>query len=152
MSDASALYQKLILQHHREPHNCGELPKPTLREEGHNPLCGDQVVVTVLLTEGRLSSVRCEAKGCALCRASASLMTLALEGLSVGAAQAKVVNFEKALRRPISGDSNEPLVEEELSALWAVRAVPSRIGCVTLAWETLERGLARSEATVPSTS
>lgn len=137
MSDLAALYHQLILQHHRQPHNTGELEKPTLREEGHNPLCGDQVVVTIALAAGALSEIRCEAKGCALCRASASLMTLALQGKSCSEAQALCVSVSDAFEPPGAAE-----LPGDLSVLTAVSEVPSRIGCVTLPWQAVDRALA----------
>ena len=80
MSELSDLYQDIILDHSRSPHNFGELPDQTQEAKGHNPLCGDQVTIHLKMDQGRIADIRFEGNGCAISKSSASVMTDAVKG------------------------------------------------------------------------
>lgn len=137
MNDALAqLYQEVIVEHHKSPRNHGPLEHATHRATIDNPLCGDQVTVRLVLAGDRIDLIRFEARGCALSRASASLMTEAVRGLSSTDALAR----GRALETYIAGKSDAPT--EALAVFAGVREFPSRIGCVTLPWQALTQALA----------
>lgn len=99
MSDLGKLYQRAILEHHQAPRHAGRLPHPTHSAEGHNPLCGDRVFVSLAIAEARLQDAACEVKGCAICRASGSMMAGAIIGLEVNEVRTLVERFLAAVAR-----------------------------------------------------
>lgn len=148
--ELARLYQETILEHDARPRNLGELPGATHEARLANPLCGDQVTLRLLVRgegEGaRIAAARFVGDSCALCRASASLLTLRVtadgglppsEALAAGAALRHAVMPGPAAPAPEDGP---PL--GELAALTGVRDVPSRRRCATLPWEALEQALA----------
>lgn len=139
MSELRDLYQEVILDHNRRPRNFGTLADA--REAvGHNPLCGDRVTVYVRLDDDRVGEVAFTGSGCAISKASASLMTDAVRGM----AQADVHVLFAAFQDAVTGQrevSDEEL--GKLAVLTGVREFPSRVKCATLAWHALEDALAR---------
>ena len=157
MSDLSQLYQEQILAHHRAPHNAGQLPEPTHSAQAHNPLCGDRVRLTLrvgTLPEGGAPGVleaRCDTQGCALCRASGSLLT----DLIIGGALPQVRAWlERFLVLAGSAQLPEPGEDAQLlgavAPLLEVRKFQSRRRCVTLAWEALRSALQEPRAGPPA--
>jgi nitrogen fixation protein NifU and related proteins len=139
MSDARDLYQAVIVAHDRAPHNCGPLPDATHQASADNPLCGDQVTVRLVLSPaGTVATIRFEARGCALTRAAASLMTDAVLGLSPPAIRALSDRFS-AFLRPASSDAGADL--GDLTAFLGVRAFRSRHACATLPFRALVSAL-----------
>jgi nitrogen fixation NifU-like protein len=140
MSELAQLYQALILDHHKRPRNPGRLPDPSHSAEGNNPLCGDRLALTLRVGGECILAVACEVNGCAICRASGSLLTEAIQGLSLP--EVELLRSELMSRMlgpelaPAADDALGPLV-----ALLSVRQFPSRRRCATLAWETLQRAL-----------
>lgn len=145
MDDLTKLYQETILDRHRAPRNAGRLPEPTHQAEAHNPLCGDRVVVTLLVGalpasgETGVLEARCEAQGCALCRASGSLATELLAARPASEAREHIEQF-LAL---VSGVEGAPAHLSGVEPLLEVRKFPSRRRCVTLPWEVFRAALAR---------
>jgi nitrogen fixation NifU-like protein len=153
MSDLAQLYQASILEHHARPRNPGRLPEPTHHAQGNNPLCGDRLTVTLRVSEGQVSEARCDARGCAICRASGSLMTEAVIGRSCAEVRALAQRLLATLRAPAepgsapwvaaepdsAGGSLDPLAP--LDAILHVRHFPGRVRCATLSWEVLESAL-----------
>ena len=135
------LYRQTVLEHCRQPRNRRRLEMHDRAAEGHNALCGDKVTVYLRLREDDLSDVAFEASGCAIVTASASMMTEALKGKSVGGARAEVDDFVAAMAG--AGE-----LKGEVAALGGVRAYPSRIRCATLPWQTARAALDASGATV----
>jgi nitrogen fixation NifU-like protein len=148
MSDLRALYQEVILDHYKRPRNFGPLPGSDHEADGHNPLCGDRVHVRVKLDGDRLEEVRFEGSGCAISTASASMMTEAVRGKSVGEAEAAFEKFRALLTGPTTAPPDDEL--GEMAALAGVRAFPMRVKCATLAWHTLKAAL-ESPGTAVST-
>ena len=134
MSDASDLYQELILDHNQRPRNFGRLDSPTHRAEGQNPLCGDTLALTLDVHDGVIRDLRFEGNGCAISRASSSLMTTVLKGKSLEEARALAAAFRALVTTEVDPD---PARLGKLLALAGVRQFPMRVKCATLAWHTL---------------
>jgi nitrogen fixation NifU-like protein len=137
MSDLGDLYQQIILDHNRHPRNFGRLAGANRTAEGNNPLCGDRITVYVDVNGEVIRDVAFETPpgaGCAISKASASLMTQAVKGKTVAEAEAL---FE-AFRAMLAGGTSAP---GKLAALAGVRAFPSRIKCANLSWHTLHAAL-----------
>lgn len=139
MSELSELYQEIILDHNKRPRNFREIPSCSCCAEGTNPLCGDEIKVFVQLDDGRLSDVAFLGQGCAISRASASIMTLKAKGRSTEEAKALSGNVRDMLLGP--GEDVPPALGD-LAALSGVRKFPARIKCAMLPWRALEAALA----------
>jgi nitrogen fixation NifU-like protein len=139
-SELRDLYQQVILDHDRRPRNFRKLPSPTQAADGVNPLCGDQVTVEIELEAGVIRDVAFQGSGCAISKASASLMTAELKGKTVVDAEAAFERFRAMLTHAeAGGDASAPL--GKLAVFAGVREFPSRIKCATLPWHTLHAAL-----------
>ena len=140
MEDLSDLYQEIILSHNKRPRNSDPLDPSTGQADGNNPLCGDKLTVHVRNTESLLEAVSCDTDGCAISRASGSIMTTMVEGKLITEVE-KLIEETKLL---LTGE-DEPevdLVQQgDMAALIGVRKFPARIKCATLAWHALEAAL-----------
>lgn len=138
MSDLNDLYQEVILDHNRRPRNFHAMPGATHSAEGFNPLCGDRLTLYLHLDDDRIADVAFEGSGCAISKASASLMTEAVKGQTVAEARALFDRFHQMVTA-----SPEQPVEDlgKLCALAGVREFPIRIKCASLAWHTLKAAL-----------
>jgi nitrogen fixation NifU-like protein len=146
MSDLTDLYQEVILDHNRRPRNFGALENANRLAHGHNPLCGDKVTVYVNVEGDRISDIRFEGSGCAISKASASLMTEAVKGRALADAADLFQRVQAMVTTPVDQPvDDEPL--GKLAALAGVREFPVRVKCATLAWHTLKAALARSQTT-----
>ena len=140
MSGSRAIYEEVILDHNRKPRNYHALPAPVRKAEGFNPLCGDHFTVYLKVEGGRIADAGFEGAGCAISKASASMMTDAIKGKTVDEAQAMFNHFHHML----TDDMDTPIDEAKLGKLAAfsgVRAYPVRIKCATLAWHALHAAL-----------
>jgi nitrogen fixation NifU-like protein len=144
MSDLSDLYQEVILDHNRTPRNFRRLEGASHHAEGYNPLCGDRVTVFLKIDDDRISEITFEGSGCAISKASASLMTDRLKGSSLAEARTLFDRFHKMVTTPTNLE-----VEElgKLSALAGVREFPVRVKCASLAWHTMKAAIDREEKT-----
>jgi nitrogen fixation protein NifU and related proteins len=142
--DLEALYQRVILDHNRNPRNFRTLEHGR-SAEGHNPLCGDQLTVHVRVEDGRISDAAFLGSGCAIARASASLMTERVKGLEVVAFRALAARFNRLVTAP-AGSPVDDL--GELTAFTGVRRYPVRAKCAWLAWQTLAAALDASDGVV----
>lgn len=133
------LYQDIILEHNKRPHHFGVLADATHRADGHNPMCGDEVEVFLKVVEDRVVDVTFQGEGCAISKASASIMTDTLRGLRLPEVQAKLTEVHGIL----TGSGEVPGLDEvgELAALAGVRRFPARIKCATLAWHAVDAAL-----------
>ena len=143
MSGLDDLYREIILDHYRTPRNRGELDPPAVRVEGFNPLCGDEIVVYLAVTDGVVTDIKLTGQGCSISQASSSLMSAAVKGKSVDEARAVIGTFKDLMMGP---SATEPTPSElrklgELAALAGVVKFPVRIKCATLAWNTLRQAL-----------
>jgi nitrogen fixation NifU-like protein len=144
MSDLSDLYQEVILDHNRRPRNFRRIEGSTHRAEGYNPLCGDRVSVFVQLADDRIADVAFEGSGCAISKASASLMTDRLKGCTVGEARDLFERFHRMVTTP----PDQPVEDlGKLAALAGVREFPVRVKCASLAWHTFKAAIDREEKT-----
>jgi nitrogen fixation protein NifU and related proteins len=164
------LYREIILDHYRSPRNRGELESPPARRiEGFNPLCGDEIVVTLEVDDEVVSDIKIAGTGCSISQSSASLMSAAVKGKPVPEVRELIRTFkgmmsihESTLPSTGSGadgpgggdvESLEPEVIDvdalgELAALQGVVKFPVRIKCATLSWNTLAQGLDETGDTV----
>jgi len=129
------LYQEIILEHNKRPYHSGPCPGATHQADGLNPLCGDQLHVSLRVQEERLKGVYFQGQGCAICIASASLMASVLEGKDVSSARDLA---EQVIS--VFGPKGNPSILDgkgELIALSGVRSYPARVKCATLAWHAL---------------
>jgi nitrogen fixation protein NifU and related proteins len=134
------LYQDIILQHSKRPKNERVLDPCTSKAEGYNPLCGDQITVYLNESGGKIEDCSFEGHGCAISRASASIMTGLLRGLSPAQAQEKAAEVYRLLTTSQQPDVSLDTLGD-LAALAGVRKFPARIKCATLAWHALEDAL-----------
>ncbi len=140
MSDLRDLYQEVILDHTKRPRNFGPLGSATHRATGHNPLCGDQLVLMLDVQNELVRDARFSGKGCAISTASASLLTEAIKGRTTGEAHELFKRFHDVVTAPADA---QPDLEGlgKLAALAGVREFPMRVKCASLAWHTLEAAL-----------
>jgi nitrogen fixation protein NifU and related proteins len=171
MSGLEDLYREIILDHYRSPRNRGELASPPARRvEGFNPLCGDEIVVTLTVDDDIVSDIKISGTGCSISQSSASLMSAAVKGKPVTEVRDLIRTFKGMMSIHEStlpgagadGDDDEkgaavePLDVEtvnleslgELAALQGVVKFPVRIKCATLSWNTLAEGLDATESSV----
>lgn len=136
------LYQEVILDHNRRPRNFRRLERPTHEAEGYNPLCGDKVSVFLKVDAGTIAEVGFEGSGCAISKASASLMTDRVKGCTVEEAKDLFTRFQRMVTTP----TDEPVEDlGKLSVLAGVREFPIRVKCASLAWHTLKAALDRQQ-------
>lgn len=141
MSSASELYQSIILDHNRSPRNFRELPPPARHADGHNPLCGDRLTVWVDLDGDVVRDVTFLGNGCAISKASASLMTAAVKGKPRTEAMALADEFQRLVTGRLTGAAERKALGK-LQALGGVSEFPVRVKCASLAWHTLKAALA----------
>ena len=144
MSELTDLYQEVILDHNRRPRNFRAIEAATRKQEGYNPLCGDRLTLYVTLDADRIADVAFQGTGCAISKASASLMTDQLKGNTVAEARSMFDRFHRMVTTPA-----DQQVEElgKLSALAGVREFPVRVKCASLAWHTFKAAMDREEKT-----
>ncbi|MDB4906736.1 MAG: system FeS assembly protein NifU family [Gemmatimonadetes bacterium] len=136
-----ALYQEIILEHNRRPRNSREMTDATARVDQHNPLCGDELTLWVRLgDDGTLDDASFKASGCAISRASASLMTSAVKGKS----RAEALELGEKFRELVTGKLDPVAAKGELGSLVALGGVsrfPQRVKCASMAWHALREAL-----------
>jgi nitrogen fixation NifU-like protein len=138
-SDLSDLYQEILLEHNRRPRNFRKLEDATHRADGFNPLCGDEISLQLRLDEEIVGDVGFQGHGCAISRASASLLTQAVKGASASDATAMFDEFHRMLTEP-DAELNYDLLGD-LEILAGVIAYPTRIKCAILVWHTLKAAM-----------
>lgn len=138
-SDLSDLYQEILLEHNRRPRNFRTLDDATHHANGFNPLCGDEISLQLRVDEETVGDVGFQGHGCAISRASASLLTQAVKGASTADAMAMFDEFHRMLTEP-DADLNYDLLGD-LEMLAGVIAYPTRIKCAVLAWHTLKAAM-----------
>jgi nitrogen fixation NifU-like protein len=145
MSQLTDLYQEVILDHNKSPRNFGTLPDANHTALGHNPLCGDQLTVYAKVEDGVIRQISFIGKGCAISKASASLMTEALKGKSESDAEQLFTRFHDLLTGPPDVKADGKGLGK-LAVFSGVREFPVRVKCATLAWHTLKQALSGSPA------
>ncbi|MEO8680517.1 MAG: Fe-S cluster assembly sulfur transfer protein SufU [Vicinamibacterales bacterium] len=148
MSELSDLYQEVILDHNRRPRNFRAIEAPSSTQEGYNPLCGDRLTLYMSVDDGVIKDVSFQGSGCAISKASASIMTETLKGKTVGEARQLFERFHAM----ITSDPSVPADDMgKLSALAGVREFPTRVKCASLAWHTMKAAVAHDAAGPVST-
>ena len=150
MTDLRELYQQVILDHSKKPRNFREIENASRHAKGYNPLCGDRVTVYITLDGNTVTDVSFTGSGCAICTASASMMTQFLKGKTLAQAQAYFDQF----RDLVMGTTETDDVIEDLDKLTVfsgVREFPMRVKCATLPWHTMKQALENSNSNVAST-
>lgn len=146
MSDLSELYGDVILDHYRKPRNCQKLADATRVANGHNRLCGDQITVYLKLEGDAIKDISFESSGCAISKASASIMTSAVKGKTRAEAEAL---FEK-FHGMVTGERGAPADPQlgKLAVFSGVCEYPARVKCASLAWHTLRGALDSKEGPI----
>jgi nitrogen fixation protein NifU and related proteins len=138
MSDLRELYQQVILDHNKNPRNFRELPDATSRVDGYNPLCGDHYTVYLKVDGDRIEEVSFTGSGCAISKASASVMSSTVKGKSKDEAGELFDAFHKL----VTGEGGPDAADlGRLAAFSGVSEFPARVKCATLAWHTLRSAL-----------
>jgi len=143
MSELTDLYQEVILDHNRSPHNFRVIDPATAKQEGYNPLCGDRLTLYLTVEDGVIKDVAFQGSGCAISKASASLMTDAVKGKTVAEARSLFDRFHQMITSPPSSALPEL---GKLSVLAGVRDFPTRVKCAGLAWHTLKAAVSEQAA------
>ena len=145
MSELNDLYQEVILDHNRRPHNFRVIDAASRKQEGYNPLCGDRLTLYLTLDGDVIKDVAFQGSGCAISKASASLMTDALKGKTVDEARELFEQFP----RDDHVDARQPPRRTSASCRCSpgVREFPTRIKCASLAWHTMKAAVAHDEPT-----
>ena len=140
MADPKALYQEVILDHNRKPRNFGELEHPSHHAEGLNPLCGDHIHVELDLAGDTISSIAFHGESCAICKASASMMTVAVKGKSKGDAENLIHEFVDMATGRIDARNGHAIGPHigRLAVFSGISELPMRVKCAILPWHTLQ--------------
>ena len=146
MSDLHALYQEVILDHSKHPHNLRPMADATSTAQGYNPLCGDKVTLFLKLQDGRIADVSFQGSGCAISTASASILTETLKGRTPAEAEAIFEKFHDLVTG--KGQPGGAPDLGKLAVFSGVSEFPVRVKCATLAWHTLRSALAGSHESV----
>lgn len=137
MSDIFDMYQELIIDHSRSPKNFGALAHKSHHARGHNPLCGDIIDLDLLIVDNLIESIAFNGDGCAISKASASLMTEGIKGKTIKDALTLFEGFHQML----TNDASNHMALGKLEVLKGVRQFPMRVKCATLCWHTLNAAL-----------
>ena len=148
MSDLTDLYQEVILDHNRRPRNFRPIDEATRKQEGYNPLCGDRLTLYVKLEGDVIEDLAFQGVGCAISKASASLMTDALKGKTVDEARAMFERFHDMVMS--APDAPTPDLGK-LSVFAGVREFPTRVKCASLAWHTMKAAVSEENGAPVST-
>ncbi|MBI5325978.1 MAG: SUF system NifU family Fe-S cluster assembly protein [Ignavibacteriae bacterium] len=135
-AELNDLYQQVILDHNKNPRNFGELESANHTAKGHNPLCGDQLDLYLLIIGDTISDIKFKGSGCAISKSSASIMTTLLKGKKIEEARVLFTKFHDV----VTADTDTEIDEEALGKLAVfsgVREFPARVKCASLAWHTL---------------
>ncbi len=156
------LYREIILDHYRAPRNRGELPVPPAHKvEGFNPLCGDEVILYLVVDGDTVTDLKISGQGCSISQASTSMMSAAVKGRSVEEARRLIRAFKALMsihESKLEGGDESDLAADlegvrlgDLEALKGVVKFPVRIKCATLAWNVLQQGLDESDGEATET-
>ena len=144
--DSKQLYQEVILDHNKKPRNYGRLEDATHRSEGLNPLCGDHIWVSMRVADGKVDAIAFEGQSCAICKASASMMTGAVKGRTVADAEQLVEHFRAMATGKEDAETSGRYLGR-LTVFAGVKDLPSRVKCAILPWHTLHAALQAQAST-----
>jgi nitrogen fixation NifU-like protein len=139
MADPKALYQEVILDHNRKPRNFGALEHASHHAEGHNPLCGDHISVSIDFDGERIGGIAFQGESCAICKASASMMTVNVKGKTRADAETLIQEFRDMATGKLDVDGLRHI--GRLAVFAGVRDLPTRVKCAILPWHTLHAAL-----------
>jgi nitrogen fixation protein NifU and related proteins len=140
MSELSELYQQVILDHNKKPRNFRKIETANRSAEGFNPLCGDQLTVYMQLEDDVVKDISFEGSGCAISKASASMMTQSLKGKSKREAETLFDEFHRMVTGELD-EETEPHHLGRLTIFSGVREFPARVKCASLSWHTMRAAL-----------
>ena len=144
MSDPRELYQQVILEHNKKPRNFGALEPCTHHAHGLNPLCGDDIELTLVVEDGIVQDLKFQGHGCAISQASSSLMTVNVKGKPVEEVERMVEQFREMIRGNLD-PATDPHILGKLTLFQGVKDLPSRVKCAVLPWATLHSALEGEE-------
>ena len=145
MADLNDLYQEVILDHNRKPRHYGVLEHASHHAEGHNPLCGDHISVALDCDGERIVGVAFQGESCAICKASASMMTVAIKGRTRADAETFIQEFRDMATGKLDVDALPHI--GRLAVFAGVRDLPTRVKCAILPWHTLHAALSSVAST-----
>ena len=146
MAGLSDLYQEILLEHNSKPHNFKKVEEANQTADGYNPLCGDQITLYLKVVDGLIDDVGFQGTGCAISRASASMMTQSIKGQTLERAEQIFDAFHHMITEPGAELDLDTL--GDLETLSGVNEFPTRIKCAILAWHTMKAALSgESEVT-----
>ncbi|HEU5336184.1 MAG TPA: SUF system NifU family Fe-S cluster assembly protein [Terriglobales bacterium] len=146
MADLRDLYQEVILEHSKQPRNYRELGDANHKAEGYNPLCGDHFTVYLKMEGDKIQDVSFQGSGCAISKASASMMTQSIKGKTMAEAEKIFESFHQLVTGAAEFDGGEEL--GKLAVFSGVSEFPVRVKCATLAWHTLHAALQGEQETI----
>ena len=147
MADLRDLYQEVILEHSKAPRNYRELKSPDHKAEGYNPLCGDHFTVYLEMEGDRIRDITFQGSGCAISKASASMMTQGLKGKTRAEAEELFERFHRVVTGQTPANGNQAELGK-LAVFSGVSEFPARVKCATLAWHTLQAALEEKQEAV----
>ena len=139
MADPKALYQEVILDHNRKPRNYGALEHASHHAEGHNPLCGDHISVSLDFDGERIGGIAFQGESCAICKASASMMTVNVKGKTLADAETLIHEFRDMATGKLDLNGHHHI--GRLAVFAGVCDLPTRVKCAILPWHTLHAAL-----------
>lgn len=139
MNELQELYQQVILDHNKNPRNFGELQGANCYAEGYNPLCGDHINIALVVENDSITEVKFNGNGCAISKASASIMTTVLKGKTLAEAGEMFEQFHDL----VTNDDAKPELESlgKLAVFTGVREFPARVKCASLCWHTMKNAI-----------
>ena len=140
MADLNELYQQVILDHNKKPRNFKALPTPSITQEGHNPLCGDHITLQLELDGELVKDVGFQGSGCAISKASSSMMTAAVKGKTKAEAELMAKEFVRMVRGELDPEAEENHLGR-LKIFAGVKEFPARVKCAALSWRTVQAAL-----------
>lgn len=140
MSLLDSLYKEIILEHYKQPRNRGEILEGSIRQEGINPSCGDELELFLVVEDGCIKDVKFSGEGCAISQASASMMTEAIKGRSVE----EVLETSRKFKDMIHGQPPDEALGD-LVMLQGISKLHARVKCATLAWVALDEAMEKAE-------
>jgi nitrogen fixation protein NifU and related proteins len=146
MASLEALYQDMILDHNRAPLNFRRMEDANRRAEGNNPLCGDRLTVWLRVEDGRIQDAAFQGSGCAISKASASLMTAAVKGKSQAEAEVLFQRFRGLVTGTLDQKDTETL--GKLAVFSGLSEFPIRVKCASLSWHAMKAALEQPDAVV----
>jgi len=144
MSDLGDLYQEIILEHSKQPRNFRKMETPNRQAEGYNPLCGDHYTVFLDVNDGTIRDISFQGSGCAISKASASMMSQAVKSKTTEQAEEIFNQFHSVVTGAAGGEKENI---GKLAVFAGVASFPTRIKCATLAWHTLHAALHGEQST-----